>query len=113
MLSRQQFDITSLHKAYENGVTAEDVVTEVFRRIDAINDPGIFLHLDEQERILSEARDLGKFDPISHPLWGIPYVVKDNIDVGGMPTTELALNSQIIPRRMLFRSHCYATPARW
>ena len=87
MLSRQQFDITSLHKAYENGVTAEDVVTEVFRRIDAINDPGIFLHLDEQERILSEARDLGKFDPISHPLWGIPYVVKDNIDVGGMPTT--------------------------
>ena len=87
MLSQQQLDITSLHQAYENGVTAEEVVTEVFRRIDAVNDPGIFLHLDDQERILSEARDLGKFDPVSHPLWGIPYVVKDNIDVGGMPTT--------------------------
>ena len=58
MPSQQQFDITSLHQAYENGVTAEDVVTEVFRRIDAVNDPGIFLHLDDQERILSEARDL-------------------------------------------------------
>lgn len=87
MLAQQQFDITSLHQAYENGVTAKEVVTEVFRRIDAVNDPGIFLHLDDQERILSEARDLGKFDPVSYPLWGIPYVVKDNIDVGEMPTT--------------------------
>ena len=46
-----------LTQGYENGVTAEDVVTEVFRRIDVIT-TGIFLHLIEQERILSEARDL-------------------------------------------------------
>ncbi|TXM87237.1 allophanate hydrolase, partial [Methylobacterium sp. WL122] len=30
---------------------------------------------------------LGPFDPASKPLWGIPFAVKDNVDVAGMATT--------------------------
>ena len=59
MLSRQQFDITSLHKEpYKKWRNGGRRRYRGFQAIDAINDPGIFLHLDEQERILSEARDL-------------------------------------------------------
>ena len=87
MLAQQQFTISSLHQAYENGASVEDVVREVFRRIDGVNDAGIFLHLEDQGKVLSEAKNLGKFEPGSHPLWGIPCVIKDNIDVRGMPTT--------------------------
>ena len=30
---------------------------------------------------------LSRFDPDQCPLWGIPFVVKDNIDISGWPTT--------------------------
>jgi allophanate hydrolase len=34
-----------------------------------------------------EAAALGAFDPVAKPLWGVPFVIKDNIDAAGVPTT--------------------------
>ncbi|TIW05901.1 MAG: allophanate hydrolase, partial [Mesorhizobium sp.] len=59
----------------------------VLARIDAAGDPGIFIHLATKEELLAEAEALGPFDAVAKPLWGIPFAVKDNIDVAGMPTT--------------------------
>ncbi|MCF1465507.1 allophanate hydrolase [Agrobacterium vitis] len=83
----QAFDIASLHAAYASGWTAQEMIQEVFSRIAAINDPGIFLELADKADLLDQAQALGAFSPETKPLWGIPFAVKDNIDVAGLPTT--------------------------
>lgn len=81
------FDIASLHSAYESGISAQAIIAECYRRIAAVNDPGIFIHLISKQELLAEAQALGSFDAQAKPLWGIPFVIKDNIDAAGKPTT--------------------------
>ncbi|WP_108658682.1 allophanate hydrolase [Acuticoccus kandeliae] len=76
----------ALREAYAGGLAPREVVAEVFRRIRAVGDPGIFIHLADEAALLAEADALGAYDP-ARPLWGIPFAVKDNIDVAGMPTS--------------------------
>ncbi len=80
------FTLTALRAAYAADVRPEDVVLEAYRRIAAVDDPGIFIDLFDIEDVLEQARRLGPFDP-ARPLWGIPFAVKDNIDVAGRRTT--------------------------
>ncbi|TIV28352.1 MAG: allophanate hydrolase, partial [Mesorhizobium sp.] len=82
-----RFDIASLRAAYQSGLGIAEVIDAVLARIDAAGDPGIFIHLATKEELLAEAEALGPFDAVAKPLWGIPFAVKDNIDVAGMPTT--------------------------
>lgn len=86
MLSTLPFTLPALTEAYANGTTPEQVVDEVLARLERINDPAIFIHLCDRDSLRAAARALGPFDP-SRPLWGIPFAVKDNIDVAGLPTT--------------------------
>ncbi|MFT7058687.1 MAG: allophanate hydrolase [Pseudorhodobacter sp.] len=81
-----QMTIPALHAAYASGVTAEHVVAQVFSRIAEVGDPAIFLAMPSEDVAKAEARALGAFDP-AKPLWGVPFAVKDNIDVAGYPTT--------------------------
>ncbi|WFR98680.1 allophanate hydrolase [Rhizobium tumorigenes] len=87
MTEGQAFDIASLRRAYAGGWTVAEMVDTVFARIADVDDRGIFLHLADRNALLAEAAALGPFDPVAKPLWGIPFAVKDNIDVAGMPTT--------------------------
>ncbi|RWC29716.1 MAG: allophanate hydrolase [Mesorhizobium sp.] len=86
-MSDIHFDITSLHAAYRGGLAVGDVIATIYTRIEAADDPGIFIHLAARADLLAKAAALGSFDPVAKPLWGIPFAVKDNIDVAGMPTT--------------------------
>ncbi|WP_437379797.1 allophanate hydrolase [Inquilinus limosus] len=86
-MSDLRFDIESLFRAYAAGLSAEQVVEIVYARIAATDDPGIFIHLADRAELATAARALGRFDPAARPLWGVPFAVKDNIDVAGMPTT--------------------------
>lgn len=81
------FTIQSLHKAYADGTSPEAVIEECFRRIQAVNDSGIFLHLIDRDNILRQIQQLAEFDTQTKPLWGIPFAIKDNIDAAGTPTT--------------------------
>lgn len=78
--------LTSLRNAYAGGLRPEHIVEQIYTRIAQIDDPAIFICLFPKSDLITQAAALGAYDP-AKPLWGVPFVVKDNIDVAGKPTT--------------------------
>ncbi len=98
LLTTPAFDIASLRSFYREGGKVADIVEAVFARITEVNDPGIFIHLADKRAVLEEAAKLGSFDS-SKPLFGLPFAVKDNIDVTGMPTTAACPDYAYLPEK--------------
>ncbi|WP_050931096.1 allophanate hydrolase [Aestuariivita boseongensis] len=93
--------LDALREAYDSGATPSDIVREVYRRIEAVGDPAIFIHLRPMEDVLAEADALAERSD-EQPLWGTPFVVKDNIDVAGIPTTAACPAYAYTPGRDAF-----------
>jgi allophanate hydrolase len=85
-LTRQPFTLSGLRDAYRAGATPEAVIAEVHARIARVDDPALFIHLRPLADAIADAAGFGE-PAEDKPLWGIPFVIKDNIDAGGMPTT--------------------------
>jgi allophanate hydrolase len=87
------FTIESIHQAYRSGTyTVREVVEESLRRI-ASAPAGIWISIGDRTALIRRAADADNWlaaqpDALdSRPLLGIPYGVKDNIDVLGLATT--------------------------
>jgi allophanate hydrolase len=77
--------LVAAHRA--GGVSPARTVARSFQRIRDHNDPAIFISLRDEADALAEAESLSKKDAAQLPLYGVPFAVKDNIDVLGLPTT--------------------------
>ncbi len=81
-------DIATLQTAYDGGqLTVARLVETVCARIAAGADKAVWIHLRDPARLRAEAAALDRRGPEDLPLFGIPFAVKDNIDVAGLPTT--------------------------
>jgi allophanate hydrolase len=87
--ARPALDIVTLAAAYDAGMRPAEIVAECHARIASSAGDVIWLHrvpLDEAlARIGAAERRRGAGQAM--PLFGIPFAVKDNIDVAGLPTT--------------------------
>ena len=82
-------DITSLEIAYRNKDTSpSQVVSEIYATIRTEGEKPVWISLVSEEQALARAKVLESLsDSCALPLYGIPFAVKDNFDVEGMPTT--------------------------
>ena len=81
-------DFESLRTLYRTGTRPMDVMAAVAARM-GVCDPAAFIHKASRDELIAAAEALFARapDPSGLPLWGLPFAVKDNIDVAGMPTT--------------------------
>lgn len=86
----QSFSIAALKTGYANGVRAEDVAVEALSRIEAYADKAVWISRLSPEAVIAQARALDALPSEKKarlPLFGLPFAIKDNIDLAGLPTT--------------------------
>lgn len=82
--------LSALRDLYASGAfTPLDLAEVIADRMEACADPAVFITPVPRAGLIAAARDLMARhpEPNALPLWGVPFAVKDNIDVAGLPTT--------------------------
>lgn len=87
---------SSLQQRYSNGESPRDIIAGIHQKISDWNDPSLFIHLPSEEELLEIAAQVEAM-PRDLPLWGMPFVIKDNIDVAAWPTTAACPDFSYIP----------------
>lgn len=100
-LKECSFDLTALQAAYARGVTVRQIIGEAIHRCDDLNHRAFIYRLSALEIEPYLAR-LETLDPASLPLYGVPFAIKDNIDLAGVPTTAGCPEFAYIPTAHAF-----------
>ena len=91
--------ISTLKARYANGLTPSELIEEIHTRIQQVENPAIWIRLLSQEELQPYLDRLQSSDPESLPLFGIPFAIKDNIDLEGIPTTAACPDYSFTPDR--------------
>jgi len=80
------WSIADFAEAYRNGATVTNVIDATLALLDAAP-RGVLIGAPLRALARAEAAALDTSADRSRPLFGVPFVVKDNMDVAGQPTT--------------------------
>lgn len=82
-------DISTLLAQYREGSwSPEQEIAGIYERIRTAGERPVWITIVPEKQNLARASELGRADPERRlPLHGIPFAVKDNLDVAGLTTT--------------------------
>jgi len=95
--------ISQLKQAYfDKTLTPRRLMAEIKKRIEAHADNPVWIHVLSDEELEPYLLRLESCDPASLPLYGIPFSIKDNIDLAGVPTTAACPDFCYVPGRSAY-----------
>lgn len=80
-------------------LSPETILEQVLDTIAAAPDRRVWITLLPAAQLRQRARELAACDPHSLPLYGVPFAIKDNIDLAGVPTTAGCREYAYIPKQ--------------
>ncbi|KAL8753652.1 MAG: hypothetical protein Q9199_004899 [Rusavskia elegans] len=84
--------ISNLQSLYRKGLSPTTIVETILEKIEDYKhtDPAVWIHLETKALVMARAKEIEARWPDRTklpPLYGVPFSVKDSIDVAGIPTT--------------------------
>jgi len=99
----QAATIADLLDGYRTGrFTPTQVVDDVLQRIDAAPERNVWITRLSREQVIAYADALQSRSIDDLPLYGIPFAIKDNIDLAGVPTTAGCPAYAYVPAQSAF-----------
>jgi allophanate hydrolase len=87
-MRNQSLDIATLLDGYRSGrSTPMTVMRKVVARLRDEPERRVWISRLPDEQLLQLAEQLQQRDPATLPLYGVPFAIKDNIDLAGLATT--------------------------
>ena len=87
-VSIDSLDLARLRGGYLSGaLRPRDVIDTVLERIERRGDDKVWIDRVPRGALEARAAELEAKSPADLPLYGIPFAIKDNIDLAGRPTT--------------------------
>lgn len=99
MFFPKKFTVSYIKQAYQNGeFTPTELIEEIIKRSEKYSEYNVWIVKPSMELIKNYIANLPE-NAEDHPLWGIPFAIKDNINLKDVPTTAACPEFSYVPKK--------------